>query len=164
MLKIQNAILLVIAALSLAGCASTGRPVYSPPAAGPKATIEGGKANFFKFFTAGDSHVVILEVDGAYIPPSFWTGSCTSIEVSPGARKITVLITGNYAQAQDTVEIAALPGMTYQIEARKLGIAFDIIVTEYSESASTGKVVLTKRVNGMASPGPTYVPIMIPVN
>lgn len=153
----------MIAALSLAGCATTSRPTYSPPAAGQTATIKGGNANVIKFFSEGESHVWIIEIDGLYIPPSIWTGNARSVKVSPGSRRITVLLTGeNYTRGQDTIQIDVSPGKTYQIEAKKVGIAFDVVVYEETNIPSEKKVVLSTRINGHSAGEPVYIPIIIP--
>lgn len=162
--NIRHAVILMVAALSFAGCATTGRPTYRPPTAGETATIKGGSANVIKFFSDGDSHVAIIEIDGLYIPPSFWTGNARSVKVDAGARMITLLLSGNnYTQAQDTIQIDASPGRVYQIDARKVGIAFDVAVYEETVPASEKKVVLSTRISGGSSGGPAYIPIFIPV-
>jgi len=150
------------ASLALAGCA-TSRPTYSPPSSGPVASVKGGSANIIKFFSDGDSHVSIVEIDGLYLPPSFWTGNVRSVKVAPGSRHITVLLDGNnYTQAQDTISIEATAGHTYQIEAKKVGIAFDLVVYDEGVSGTDRSAVLTTRIGGAAGRGPAYVPIFIP--
>jgi hypothetical protein len=162
--NIRNAIVITIAALLLAGCATT-RPTYLPPTSGPTATIKGGNANVIKFFSDGASHVAIIEIDGLYLSPSFWTGNVRSVKVPPGLRKITVLLSGNnYTQAQDTIEIDTFADRSYQIEARKVGISFDVVVYEEGDSTTTDrKMVLSTRMKGGSSGGPAYIPIFIPM-
>lgn len=152
----------LIAAVALSGCATT-RPTYNPPSSPPIATVKGGNANIIKFFSDGEAHVSIVEVDGLYLPPSFWTGDVRSVAVAPGARRITVLLRGNnYTQGQDTLSIEAVAGHTYQIEAKKTGIAFDVVVYDEGTSGKERNSVLSTRINGASGGGATYVPIFIP--
>lgn len=155
-------VLAFIALAMLSGCATT-RPTYVPPSSPPVATVKGGSANIIKFFSDGDSHVSLVEVDGLYLPPSFWTGNIRSVAVAPGTRRITVLLQGsNYTQAQDTLSIEAVAGHTYQIEAKKTGIAFDVVVYDEGTTGNERNSVLTARIAGGAGSGPAYVPIFIP--
>jgi hypothetical protein len=149
--------------LFTAGCATTNRPIYTPPTGTGTARINGGSANVIKFFTQGAAHVSIIEIDGLYLPPSLWTGDVRSVAVTPGLRKVTILLRGNgYTEGQDTIQFETIAGHTYQIHAQKVGIAFDVSVVDDS-NAVEHKVVFSGRINGGSSGGPAYVPIFIPV-
>ena len=155
-------ILSLIAAVLVAGCATTG-PIYSPPTAGQTATIKGGNANIVKFFTGADCHVAIVEVDGLTTPESFWTGRAGAVVVSPGERSVTVLLSGrDYTQAQETIVTNFEAGKIYQLSARLVGIEFDFRIQEEGGSGELGEPVFSKRIMGGRSPGPAYIPIIIP--
>ena len=155
-------VLAIIASVAICGCATT-RPSYSPPSSGAVATVKGRSANLIKFFSDGDSHVSIVEIDGLYLPPSFWTGNIRSVKVAPGSRRVTVLLSGNnYTQAQETISIEAVAGHSYQIEAKKVGIAFDLVVYDEGTSGADRNTVLSARIGGSTGRGPAYVPIFIP--
>lgn len=161
-------LLLLVAASFLSGCATT-RPTYQPPTGPALATVKGGSANIIKFFSDGDSHVSIVEIDGLYLPPSFWTGAIKSVAIAPGTRKITLTLQGNnYAQAQDTITLEAAAGHTYQIEAQKVGIAFDVSVYDEGKTGAEVKKedrqkVFSVRIQGGSAGRAAYVPIFIPV-
>ncbi len=164
MSKHLTPLFLLITMALLGGCATTGGPTYVPPATGQTATIKGGNANIVRFFSQGEAHVAIIEIDGLVIPASFWTGNARSVNVSPGTRKVTVLLSGNnYTQAQETIQFDVQAGKSYQIEAHKVGIDFDLAVYEEAEKPAERKSVFTARVHGGSSGGPAYVPIFIPV-
>lgn len=153
-----------VSLLAFSGCATTTRATYTPPASGPTATVKGGSANVIKFFSEGASHVSIIEIDGLFLPESFWTGPVKEVKVTPGARKVTVLVRGkDYAAAQETITLETTAGRTYQIEARKTGIAFDVVIYEEGASEKDRKEVLTMRIQGQTSGSrPAYIPIIIP--
>lgn len=162
--RIPSVLLLILTSLLFGGCATTSRPTYNPPASGETATIKGGSANIVRFFSAGEAHVAIIEIDGLVIPPSFWTGNARSVNVTAGPRKVTVLLSGNnYTQAQETIQLDVVAGKTYQIEAHKVGIDFDLSVFEETDKPAERKSVFSARLHGGSSGGPAFVPIFIPV-
>lgn len=90
-------LVLPLALLStLAGCA-TG-PRYTNYSAQDAACIKGDIANFIKFYSDGEAHVHIKEIDG--VP----TGGGDPYCLPPGKHRLGVYAANNYQIAQDYVD------------------------------------------------------------
>jgi hypothetical protein len=103
--------------------------------------------------------ISFVEIDGALVKPSVWTGPLEEVPVAPGLRRVTFGLEGfQFVFAQDEVELNVEPGHRYKFNARKVGVAFDVEVVD----ETSGATVFSKRVAGSKGSGPTFVPIIIP--
>lgn len=158
------AVLSLITAISLAGCATSTKPAYrSPPPTEPVATVEGTKAPFGKFFSEGVAHVNLEEIDGQTLRSSFGNVVRT-VKVAPGLRQVTVSFVGSgYAIANVTFPLEVVVAHTYKVEAVRNGTNFNVAVYDKDTSGQDQRKVLSLQVAGSISemsnnPVPIYVP------
>lgn len=107
---------LAVAAI-LAGCASG--PSFKSAKAPDNACVEGDVANFFKFFTSGEAHVSLREIDGLPTEGNRASKFC----FAPGQHRLGIRGYNNLESAQDYVDLNFAPGRMYQIKGNLRGIS-----------------------------------------
>ena len=137
---------------SLAGCA-TG-PVYPKYTAQDAACVKGDIANFIKFFSDGEAHVQIKEIDG--IP----TGGGEPYCFAPGKHRLGVSAHNNYQTAQDYVDLEFDSGKKYWLSANLRGISFVFQLVDIT--AHPEIIVADFRLKVSSTSQPVTVPIFIP--
>jgi len=148
--------MLIVFALMAGGCATTG-PTYQYVKKSDSGLLVG--RNFMVFIPTDKVRISFVEIDGALVKPSVWTGPLEEVPVAPGEHAVTFGLEGfQFVFAQDTAELKVEAGHRYQFKARKVGIAFDVEVFD----ETSARTVFAKRVSGSKSAGPVFVPIFIP--
>jgi hypothetical protein len=149
----MNRIIIVLFAILLTACAGT--PKYPSTSASDAACVKGDMANFFKFFSAGEAHVHIKEIDG--VPTEGGTGPFC---FAPGKHRLGISGYNNHQTAQDYVELTFESGKKYWIRGnlRGMNVYFELIdITSSEEKVAE----FNMRVNMHSNPAP--IPIFIPV-
>jgi hypothetical protein len=149
MCKSRFAVLLLA---GLAGCASG--PTYENYVGNDAACIKGGAANLAKFFTEGEAHVMIKEVDG--IPTKGGGPHC----FPSGHRLLGISAHNNYRSVNEHVALDLEPGKLYQLRANLQGITFRFRLVDVTASPEDTVAEFSLKVN--ATTQPTFVPIMVP--
>ncbi|MFZ5496139.1 MAG: hypothetical protein ACOZE5_12490 [Verrucomicrobiota bacterium] len=148
--------LLLALTILVTGCATTG-PVYQLPKDAKSGTLVG--RNFMVFIPTDKVRISFVEIDGALVKPSAWSGPLEEVPVTPGIHKITFGLEGfQFVFAQDEMELKVEAGHRYKFHARKVGIAFDVEVKDESSES----IIFTKRVSGTKGSAPAVIPIFIP--
>ena len=137
----------------LSGC-STG-PKYKNYQKSNGASITGDVANFFKFFSDGEAHVHIKEIDGIEVSSSPYI-------VSPGKHSIGVSAYHNYKTANEYISIMFESGRNYQLVANLRGISF---VFKLLDITNDEPIILNEfKVKIGNESQPIMIPIMVPAN
>jgi hypothetical protein len=144
----------VAAALTIAGCATT--PTYQSYKAPDAACIQGDVANVVKFFSDGEAHVAIREIDGV---PSSGTGPHC---VTPGKHRLGISGYNNYQTAQDYVNLDFEAGKQYWLRGNLRGISIVFQLVDITSQAETKIGEFSIKVNSTSQPGP-IIPIFIPI-
>ncbi len=161
-LRLLIPLLLSVMCLLAGGCA-TSRPKYNNHKSPDSAAIIGDTANVMRFFSEGESHVNLIEIDGLYLNPGMW--GVGTVFVQPGKHMVTVATIGNnYATAQETVEASFEASRKYRFTALKTGFAFDLTLWDETDGTETRRELGKWRLRGTSNPAPAYVPIFIPSN
>jgi len=134
-----------------AGCA-TG-PRYQNFSGSDAACIEGDLANFFKFFSEGEAHVHIAEVDGMQ------TASGT-VCVSPGEHKFGIAASNNYKNANEYFDLTLEAGKKYRMRANLVGISFAFKLMDITDGGEVEVAEYKVKITGETQPAP--VPIFVP--
>lgn len=142
----------VAAMLVLAGCV-TG-PAYTNYTSTDAACIKGDTANFLKFFSEGEAHVHIKEIDG--IPTAGGSPYC----LLPGRHRLGVSADNNYQNAQDYIDMEFSAGRQYLLRANLRGISFVFQLIDITNGQET-KLEEFRIKAGPASQ-PVSIPIFIP--
>jgi hypothetical protein len=150
-LKNQATALVVLACLI--GCA-TG-PTYQNYQDRDAACVTGGTANLIKFFSEGEAHVFIKEIDG--VP----TGSREPYCVAPGKHQLGVSAYNNYQTAQDYVDLDFVAMKKYRLRANLRGISFVFQLVDVTNPPETTVAEFSLKVGSVSQP--TYIPIIVPV-
>jgi len=113
-------LLLLLATLLLAGCAST-----PPKASKPDACMILGTRNAM---AGSDVNITFAKLDGVLLEPSIWGGEPTSIETSEGPHVVIVRLTGSRpsAVAIGRIQLRAQPGATYKLQAEQKDTNFKV--------------------------------------
>lgn len=116
----KSTVLLIIASLLLAGCAST-----PPKASKPDACMILGSRNAM---AGSDVNITFAKLDGVILEPSIWGGEPTSIETNEGPHVVIVKLTGSRPSAVATgrIQLRAQPGATYKLEAEQKDTNFKV--------------------------------------
>lgn len=144
--------------LIFSGCTSVNLPKYQNIKTEDSASIRGDTANVVKFFTKGESHVTIREVDDLAIDPGFWGAG--AIYVSPGYRKIILSAGGNnYLSADGTVEANFTARHKYRFTA--IANTYDFDLTLWDETEGTDKRVEVNKwkLGSKSHLAPTAIPM-----
>lgn len=152
MKKLSLSLAIVIVAF-LTGCATTG-PTYSNYTGQDAACIKGDTANVFKFFSDGEAHVRIKEIDG--VP----TGSREPYCFSPGKHRLGVSAYNNYQTAQDYVDLEFGADKQYWLRANLRGISFAFQLWDITNQPETKVGDFSLKVGYTSQP--VTVPIFIP--
>lgn len=140
-----------IAALFLTGCAST--PTFQNHESSNAACISGDTANIFRFFTHGEAHVRIREIDGT--PTSGFGPFC----VAPGKRRFGVFAgASGYQQAQNYVDLELEPGKSYVLRGNLKGISILISLFDVSQTPEQKLGEFSLLAGTAAQPGPIIIP------
>jgi len=99
---------------SLTGCATT----YQDYTGQDAACIKGDFANFIKYFSEGEAHVIIQEIDG--VPTRGNKPFC----FAPGKHRLRVLADTSNRVAEDYVDLDFEAGRKYLLRANFREIAF----------------------------------------
>lgn len=141
------------AMLFLAGCA-TG-PTYTNYTATDAACIKGDTANFIKFFSDGEAHVHIKEIDGSP------TGGGSSYCFVPGKHRLGVSAGAkDYQYAQDYVDIEFAAGRQYWLRANLRGISFVFQLIDITNGQEAKVDEFKLKVGSVNQP--VSIPIFIP--
>lgn len=143
----------LLLALTISGCA-TG-PMQKPYLGSDASCIKGDVANFLKFFSSGEAHVNIMEVDG--LPPEGSSPYC----VAPGKHTIGVSAVNNNKEFNDYLEFDFKPNTTYQLKANLRGISFHFKLLDVTASDHVVLSEFSRKMSGYDSK-PVMVPIFIP--
>lgn len=135
------------------GCA-TG-PRYENYKAEDAACIEGDIANVVKFFSEGEAHVHIKEIDG--VP----TGSGEPYCFAPGKHRLGVSGSNNYQTAQDYVDLEFEARKKYWLRGNLRGIS--VVFQLIDITTQPGTKVAEFSIKVCSTSQPMTVPIFIPV-
>lgn len=113
----KKSVMSLALAVCLAGCAATG-PKHKNYKALDAACIKGDTANLVKFFSEGEAHVYIKEIDG--VP----TGTEEFYCIAPGKHRLGISAYNNYQTAQDYVDLEFEARKKYWLRANLRGISF----------------------------------------
>lgn len=138
--------------LGLVGCATT--PTFEPYKGQNAACLKGDTANIIRFFSEGEAHVFIKEIDG--VPTKNGRQLC----FTPGKHTIGVSATNNYQTAQDYVELDFESNRQYWLRANLRGISF---LFQFIDVTRTPQVKLGEfsiKVSSTATP--VFIPVIVP--
>nr|WP_028080878.1 hypothetical protein [Solimonas soli] len=143
----------LMASVVLGACAS--EPSFKNTKAADNACVEGDVANFFKFFSSGEAHVSIREIDGLPTDGVHTGKFC----FAPGQHRLGIRGYNNLQSAQDYVDLNFSPGRTYQIKGNLRGIS--IVFRMYDVTAEPEVPVSEFSIKaGVSQSAP--IPIFIP--
>ncbi|CAI3805880.1 hypothetical protein [Rheinheimera sp. MM224] len=141
---------LTIATL-LTGCAST--PQYKNYQGADAACIEGDVANFIKFFSSGEAHVGIAEIDG--VVADSMGKNC----VSPGKHTFGLTANNNQKAVDGYVDLELESGKHYQLQANLVGISFAFKLVDISSKPE--QIAHEFKLTANANMPVNYVPVII---
>ena len=143
--------ILIIAAL--AGCSTV--PDYPNDKSPTSACIRGDQANLIKFFSDGEAHVFVSEIDGLPSPgggPFCMKAGMHRFGIAARAK--------GYESAEDYVDVELQPSRRYQVRGNLRGTSIALRLVDVTEADET--TVAEFRFSSM-SQGGSGVPIFIPV-
>lgn len=144
----------VFSVLLLSAC-TTG-PKYEEYTSTDAACIKGNNANVLKFFSSGEAHVNILEIDGLQVNKRGF------ICVSPGKHSFGIVASNNNKTVNDYVDLNLQTARKYQLKATLTGISFRFKLYDVTVNNDSVVEEFKLKVNGNTTS--TSVPIFIPSN
>jgi hypothetical protein len=138
--------------LALAGCA-TG-PRFQNYAGANASCVEGDTANLVRFYTEGEAHVFIQEIDD--LP----TGGGMRFCVSAGKHRLGISAYNIYRQAAEYFDFDLEAGRNYRVRANLQGISFVFHFVDITDGKETRLSEL--RVKVTSETQPATVPMIIP--
>jgi hypothetical protein len=143
--------MIVIATLT-AGCATV--PKYKNSTAPDAACIKGNFASLGDWFSKGEAHIKIKEIDGT---PTDGKGPFC---FAPGKHQLGIYAINNYQEAQDYLDLDLAPSRKYWLHGNLRGISF---VVQFDDiTTQPPKNVAAFRLKAGSSGQPIAVPIFIP--
>lgn len=137
--------------VSLTGCATS--PIYPKYKEKNAACVKGDTANFIKFFSDGEAHVQINEIDG--IP----TDSDDPYCFAPGKHRIGVSAHNNHQSVYDYVDLEFSAGKQYWLHANLRGISFVFQLVDITNQPEI--IVADFKLKVGSSSQPVAIPILI---
>ena len=142
----------LVLALALSGCA-TG-PRFENYSGANASCVEGDTANLVKFYTEGEAHVSIKEIDD--LP----TGGGRRFCVSAGKHRLGVSAYNMYREAEEYFDFDLETGRKYKVRANLQGISFVFHFVDITDGKETQLSELRVKVTSQTQP--MTVPIIIP--
>ena len=136
----------------LSGCA-TG-PTYQNYSKTDAACIDGDVANFIKFFSDGEAHVRIAEVDELQ-------ANSNPVCVPPGEHKVGFTAVNSGRTVNEYITFNFEASKKYKIKANVRGIAFDCTLNDITDGTEKKLSEFRVKISGSSQ---AYVPIIIPSN
>lgn len=152
-MNFKNLFLLLSYTFLLTACSSAG-PKYQNSSVSNAATIQGDVANFVRFFTSGESHVGILEIDGVE------TGvGNSSYKIAPGEHTLGITANGDRGQTKAYIKVNLKPNTKYKLTANTVGIS--MVVKIWDITNKTPVLLKTQKLSTTQPQTPIFIPIII---
>lgn len=140
----------VMISLALTACA-TG-PTHQNYKESDAACVQGDYANFIKFFTEGEAHVNIEEMDGVQTDTRI-------VCVSPGEHRLGFTAVNDGRIGQDFIKANFEANKKYKVRANRNGLGFNCVLYDITDGNETP---VTKFRTAITSHAPVYIPMYMP--
>jgi hypothetical protein len=146
--------LCILAAALVSACATA--PPYQNYQGKDASCIAGGKANVIKFFSSGDAHTAVKEIDGNATPGN--GPFCTS----PGSHRLGVWAAAiDSQQAQDYIDVNLEAGTQYDLRGTLRGLRIIVQLVPVNGGNTQASAEFPLRAYTVGQQG--FTPIFIPV-
>lgn len=146
----SNALGAIMLSLALVGCA-TG-PTHQNYKQSDAACVQGDYANVIKFFTEGEAHVHIEEMDGVQTDSRI-------VCVSPGEHRLGFTAVNDGRIGHDFITVDFEANKKYKVRANRNGLGFNSVLYDITDGNETP---VTKLRTAITSHAPAYIPIYMP--
>jgi hypothetical protein len=150
-----KALLVSCFVFAMSGCA-TG-PTYKNVSSPDAASISGHFANFIRYYSQGEAHVKIKEIDG--VP----TGRGGEYRVAPGVHELGIYAANDHTSIREYIKVEFPSGAKYKLVANLREISFHFRLLDVAgnkpQEVSTFKLTI-----GSVSAPPVIVPIAVPAH